>query len=190
MTLLRVRDFDGLLDHYAHETPDDVSMIPYYADLWPAAHALARHLCAIPDQLAGRRVLELGCGLGLPSIVAAKLGAQVLATDFHPDNEPLFRANAAANQVPGIAYQSLRWSDFTPGASYDWVIGSDLVYEKKELEALVLCATTACARGGTILLADPGREHLQSAARLICRRGFQETVHVIEDCFVVEFRQT
>src|SRR4051812_32331908 len=73
-------DWDALRD----EEGAAARPIPYWARLWPSGLALAEALAAAPPQ-PGTRVLELGCGLGLPSIVAARAGADVLATDAASD---------------------------------------------------------------------------------------------------------
>src|SRR5205807_7139673 len=80
LSLLRPRDAEALLDEEAFEHEE---FLPYWAELWPAAVALARAVAGLA--LDGLRVLELGCGLALPSVVAALGGADVLATDWSPD---------------------------------------------------------------------------------------------------------
>ena len=152
-------NFDALLDEAAQRTPTDVDAIPYYASLWPSARALANVLWEQRAFLTGRRVLELGCGLGLPSIVAAKLGAEVTATDFHPDAGKWCEANAAANHV-ALTFQACDWSAPPEWGAFDMVIGSDLIYERRHIPALVTCITRLCAVDGRVLIADPGREGL------------------------------
>ena len=71
--------------------------MPYWAELWPSGIALARHVVELP--LDGLRVLELGCGLGLPSLAAALAGAESLATDWAPEAVELLRANAARERI-------------------------------------------------------------------------------------------
>src|SRR3954451_8642651 len=78
--LLRPRDSESLLDEHAFDAEE---YLPYWAEMWPSSIALARTVAA--RGLGGRRVVELGCGLGLPSIVAALGGARVLATDWSAD---------------------------------------------------------------------------------------------------------
>ena len=70
----------------------DDEFLPYWAELWPAALAL---VAALPP-IGGLRVVELGCGLGLPSLVAAARGAEVTATDWAPDAIELLERNAAS----------------------------------------------------------------------------------------------
>src|SRR5262245_14598570 len=80
LALLRPRDAEALLSEEAFEREE---FLPYWAELWPSALALARMVAA--RALRRARVLELGCGLGLPSLAAALAGGRVLATDWSPD---------------------------------------------------------------------------------------------------------
>src|SRR4051794_2998884 len=74
LSILRPRDAEALIDERAFEQDE---FLPYWAELWPAGVALARAVAE--RELAGQRVLELGCGLALPSLAAAACGARVLA---------------------------------------------------------------------------------------------------------------
>jgi len=90
LELLRPLSPEALIDEEAFA---DDEFLPYWAELWPAARALAE---ALPD-VSGLRVVELGCGLGLPSLIAAAKGASVTAVDWSPDAVELLLANAARN---------------------------------------------------------------------------------------------
>src|SRR3954470_1231504 len=94
VVIVRPRDSEALIDEQAFG-PEE--FIPYWADLWPSAELLARTV--IGRALRGARVLELGCGLGLPSIAAAIAGGRVLATDWSPEAVDMARANAERNGV-------------------------------------------------------------------------------------------
>ena len=89
LQVLRPRDADALLDEHAFEHEE---YLPYWAELWPSGVALARRLAV--RSLRGARVLELGCGLGLPSLAAALAGGRVLATDWSPQAIELLEDNA------------------------------------------------------------------------------------------------
>ena len=91
--VLRPRDAEALLDDHAFEHEE---YLPYWAELWPSGVALARRVAA--RALRGARVLELGCGLGLPSLAAALAGGRVLATDWSPQAIELLRDNAERNE--------------------------------------------------------------------------------------------
>jgi predicted nicotinamide N-methyase len=180
------RDFEVLLDYYAREHPADTDLIPYHGALWPSALALAECIVARFPALVGLRAIELGCGLGLPSILAAKLGARVTANDFHPANEEYLRRNAAMNGV-SIEYLPWSWDGPFEAEEFDLVLASDVVYEKKSLAALASLAARLCAPAGRIILTDPGRDNLQDAVEKIEAKGFGSEVSIVRDCFVVEF---
>jgi predicted nicotinamide N-methyase len=130
--------------------------MPYWAELWPSGLALARHVAT--RELAGLRVLELGCGLGLPSLAAALRGGEVLATDWAEDAIELLRKNAERNGLL-LRVARVRWSDPEPllrAAPWDVVLGADLLYEVRNAEQL---AELLPDLGGEILLAEPGRPY-------------------------------
>src|SRR5881275_1918486 len=77
LAVLRPRDSEALLDEHAFEEEE---FLPYWAELWPSGVVLARAIAG--RSLRGARVLELGCGLGLPSLAAALGGGRVVATDW------------------------------------------------------------------------------------------------------------
>jgi predicted nicotinamide N-methyase len=154
MRLLRPRDAETLLSHdaFAHE-----EFLPYWASVWPSARVLAHVVCDRP--LAGVRLLELGCGLGVPSIAAALEGGDVLATDWAPDAIELIAVNAARNAA-SLDARRLDWSAPGPLAgSAPWalVIAADVLYERRNVEPLLRLLPRLLGRRGEFLLADPGR---------------------------------
>jgi predicted nicotinamide N-methyase len=107
-------------------------------------------------ELGGLRVLELGCGLGLPALAAAKKGADVLATDWAEDAIGLLRQNAERNGI-FVRAARVRWSEpeaILRAAPWDLVLGADLLYEARNAEQL---ADLLPQLGGEMLLAEPGR---------------------------------
>jgi predicted nicotinamide N-methyase len=106
--------------------------------------------------LRGARVVELGCGLGLPSLAAAVAGGRVLATDWAPDAIAMARANAERN---GAQVETLvcSWTDPAPlveRAPWDLVLASDVLYEARNADALLPLLPRL---GREVWLADPGR---------------------------------
>jgi predicted nicotinamide N-methyase len=151
LRLLRPRDAEALLDEDAFEHEE---YLPYWAELWPSSLALARAVSA--RALRGARTLELGCGLGLPSIAAALAGGRVLATDWSPDAIAMARANAERN---GAQVETLVCSWTEPGplverAPWDLVLASDVLYEARNADALLELLPRL---GREVWLADPGR---------------------------------
>ena len=195
LTIETPPDLDALLDRAAAEAPHTVDGIPYYAILWPAAQGLAHTLWKRRAELNGQRVIELGCGLGLPSILAAKLGAMVQATDFHPDTGQWLLHNAEANHVH-LDYHQLDWNVFLhsrkgkcPIAPSRFVIGSDLLYELRHIPALICTIEALCAPEGEAIIADPGRDHLQTFVTAMERAGWKHELLPINDIYVCRFRR-
>ena len=135
---------------------DEEEFLPYWAELWPSGLALARHVAA--RDLRGGRVLELGCGLGLPALAAGRRGADVLATDWAEDAIELLRRNGERNRVL-VHVARVRWSEpeaLLRAAPWDLVLGADLLYEARNADQLAELLPTL---GGEVLLAEPGRPH-------------------------------
>jgi predicted nicotinamide N-methyase len=154
LAVLRPRDADALLDEHAFEEDE---FLPYWAQLWPSGVALARTVAA--RALKGAHVLEIGCGLGLPSIAAARAGGRVLATDWSPAAIDLLRGNAERN---GAALEAavVSWTDPAPllaRAPFQLVLAADVLYEQRHVPVL---ADLLPRLGGEVLLADPGRPPL------------------------------
>jgi len=155
LRLLAPRDSEALLDEEAFEHEE---YLPYWAELWPSGIALARVIARRP--LKGRRVLELGCGLGLPAIAAALAGARVLATDWSPDAVAITARNAERNGA-ALDVAVFRW-DAAPeelGPPWPLVLASDVLYERRNVDLLLALLPRVAASGGEVWLADPGRAH-------------------------------
>jgi predicted nicotinamide N-methyase len=153
LEILRPPSADELIDEAAF---DEEEFLPYWAELWPSGLALARHVAT--RELRGHRVLELGCGLGLPALAAALRGADVLATDWAEEAIELLRRNAERNGV-FLRLARVRWSEPEPllrAAPWDLVLGADLLYEARNAEQL---AELLPELGGEVLLAEPGRPY-------------------------------
>jgi len=129
LTLLRPVAPDALIDERAFERDE---FLPYWAELWPASLALAE---ALPSNLAGRRVVELGCGLGAPSLVAAARGADVTALDWADDAVELLRENACRN---GLALTVERRDWRQPSQErFELALAADVLYERRNVEPVL-----------------------------------------------------
>jgi predicted nicotinamide N-methyase len=153
LSILRPPSAEELIDEAAF---DEEEFLPYWAELWPSGLALAQHVARLEP--AGLRVLELGCGLGLPALAAAARGAEVLATDWAEDAIELVQRNAEHNGL-FLRAARVRWSDPEPllrAAPWDLVLGADLLYEARNADQL---AELLPALRGDVLLAEPGRPY-------------------------------
>ena len=157
-------DVDALIDVAAFEADE---RIPYWAQVWESALVLAEDLSAVDGR--GRSFLELGCGLGLPAIVAARRGFRATASDYEEAALEGVRYNAARNGAAGLATRLLDWRrppDDLP--RFDVVVAADVLYEKHHAVALAAIIARALAPGGVAWVADPGRaraDELEPAAR-------------------------
>ena len=151
LSILRPQQADALLSEEAFEHEE---FLPYWAELWPSGLALAQVVRR--RDVHGLRVLELGCGLGVPSIVAALGGADVLATDWSPEALEVATANAARNDAE-VETALVSWADserLVQTGPWDLVLGADLLYERRNVDQLLELLPRL---GGEILLAEPGR---------------------------------
>jgi predicted nicotinamide N-methyase len=145
---------------------------PYWSVLWRSGVALARELDGVA--LGGRRVVELGCGLALPSIAAARAGAVVLATDACGEALALVARNAAANDVR-IETAMVDWAEpdeLVRRAPFDLVLAADVLYERASV-ALLLSLLPRLAPEAW--LADPGRPAAGAFVEQARRRWAVET---------------
>jgi predicted nicotinamide N-methyase len=130
---------------------------PYGLLLWESAVALAHELEQRPELVAGRRVLELGAGVGLPGLVARRLGARVYQTDKAEDALRVAARNERENGLSGVERFLADWTHWTRADNYDVIIGADILYEAEMHNALASIVERSIAPRGTVLVADPGR---------------------------------
>jgi len=127
---------------------------PYWSVLWRSGVALARELDGVA--VRGLRVVELGCGLAVPSIAAARGGATVLATDACAEALPLAARNARLNEVH-MKTATVDWTrpaELLRRAPFDLVLAADVLYERVHVDALLSLLPRL---GPEVWLADPGR---------------------------------
>jgi predicted nicotinamide N-methyase len=159
------------------ELPDDgpvewAPIAPYWSVLWRSGVALARELDGV--ELRGLRVVELGCGLAVPSIAAAQAGADVLATDSDPEALELVTQNAHANYVQ-VETAAVDWAEpdaLIGRAPFDLVLAADVLYERENV-ALLLSLLPLLAPEAW--LADPGRPAADAFLEEARRRWSLET---------------
>jgi predicted nicotinamide N-methyase len=149
LRLLRPRDNEALIDEqaFAHE-----EYLPYWAELWPSALALAEVVAAARPP----RMLELGCGLAVPSLVAALDGAEVLATDWSPEAVEVAVENARRN---GAVLEIRRWDWTAPADLGRWalVVAADVLYERRNADPLLRALDALVESDGEAWIADPRR---------------------------------
>jgi predicted nicotinamide N-methyase len=154
VALARPRDSDALISQEEYEKDE---FLPYWAELWASGVALAHDLAG--RSLRGESVLELGCGLGLPSIAAALAGGRVLATDWSDDAVRATAANAALNDAR-VETSRVAWAApeaIVERAPWRYVIASDVLYEQRNVDQLLELLPRLVDKASRVLIADPGR---------------------------------
>jgi len=173
--ILTVRDPDALLESITPEAFAVDERLPYWAELWTSSFALAR-VCLEEESLEGRTVLELGCGVGLAGIAAARAGATVMLTDYEKDALTFARWNTDTNLSPGQRLRvTLRHCDWrTPGSPgvFDVLLGADIVYERGVFSPLLHVFRQTLAPGGYALLAEPDRAPGRDFFAFAAQEGF------------------
>lgn len=162
--------FDALIEK-GETHPDYVDQrIPYWAELWASAVAMSEYLVENQHLITPSvKVTEIGCGLGLPSIIAGKLGAEVCLTDYDKDSLDFAKMNWERNLPHKTArFEQLDWRNPDPSVAADLLLASDVAYEKRAFEPLLTTFKELLKPNGIILLAEPNREMF---------RPFVDTLH-------------
>jgi len=162
--LLAVRDTDVLLDRIDPEEFKRDERLPYWAEIWPAGIGLARYLVAHPIERdegvsLPRGVMDLGCGLGLVGITAAKMGARVVMCDYERDALAFARYSAGLNGVAErMTFRQMDWRCPDLEGTFRTIMGSDILYERKDHDYLEAFVERFLEPGGLLLMSDPDRK--------------------------------
>ncbi len=158
----------------AHRAGISSSLWSLFGQVWPSGRVLAEAMSTF--DVAGKRILELGCGLGLSSLVLAHRGANVVASDHHPLAEPFLAYNAGLNDLPAVTYRDLPWAvpDATLG-SFDLIIGSDILYERDHAAQIAAMMSRHARPDAELLVTDPGRGNSAPFTRAMATQGYEVT---------------
>jgi predicted nicotinamide N-methyase len=157
---------------------------PLFGVVWDAGNSLARHLVDV--DVTGKRILEVGCGIAVASLLLNRRGANITAMDYHPEVRHFLDRNIELNGDRPIPFVQGSWNDDLPElGEFDLIIGSDLLYEQEHAAQLADFVLRKLASGGRIIIADPGRgyrgrftRHLE-AAGLTCQIKTVEKVQLL-----------
>lgn len=143
-----------------------------FGQLWPAGQILANAMSIIP--IEGKRILEIGCGLGLSSLVLKKRSADITASDHHPLAASFLQYNADVNAIKRVHYVDLSWKK--PNATlgrFDLIIGSDILYERDHAQMLSDLVIRHAKPTAEIITTDPGRGVSAAFSRAMLAQGFR-----------------
>jgi predicted nicotinamide N-methyase len=152
--------------------------LPYWTDLWPAARMLAKVIWRT-DWTPGMPALEIGCGLGLPGIVALRKGLQVTFADCDATALRFAAMNARANHMGDFQLFQLDWRGPPEHFSFPIIFASDLAYELRNLAPLAAFIKQVLSPGGICLLTDPDRPLAPRLREELTFEGLAFTSHVV-----------
>jgi len=144
---------------------------PLFGIVWPSGQVLA-HLMS-DFQIEGKRILEVGCGIGLSSLLLNHRHANITATDYHPEAGNFLQENTELNHNADIPYVRTGWGDKDCGlGEFDLIIGSDLLYERGHAEMLSKFINAHARSHCEVIIVDPGRAHYARFSKLMVGLGF------------------
>jgi len=172
-TLLNRRQFSDP-DGCAERAGISSASWPLFGILWPSGLALAEEMNRFP--IEGKHILEVGCGIGFPSVVLQQRGADITACDYHPLAESFLRHNTDLNGLAPIPFFNAPW--LAPSLElgrFDLIIGSDLLYERDHPSLLAGFLADHAKPTCQILLTDPGRSRCGQITAKLALQGYVRT---------------
>lgn len=173
----------SLLDRQQYHDPDgqaenagiSSAAWPLFGLLWPSGQVLAGAMAVY--ELKGLRILEVGCGLALASLVIHRRGGDITASDCHPLAAAFISENLRLNGLPAMKYETGNWGRPNPGLGlFDLIIGSDLLYDREQPEQLSHFIDRHSSHDVRVLIVDPGRANHASFSRKMGVLGYSHSV--------------
>lgn len=147
---------------------------PLFGHLWPSARILAQTMHSF--DIAGKRILEIGAGLALASLVVQRREGNMTVTDWHPLSHTFLKANALLNALPPMNYQAGNWAAENPAlGEFDLIIGSDILYERQHPDQLAMFIDRHAAASAEIMIVDPDRGHRVGFCKAMAKLGYDFT---------------
>ena len=147
---------------------------PIFGIIWPSSLVLAHHMSNY--DIGAKRVLEIGCGTALSSLLLNKKNIDITATDYHPETKNFLNRNTKLNGDNAIPFERTGWadSDDTLGR-FDIIIGSDLLYEDEHVELLTGFIQEHSNPRCEVIIVDPGRGRKNKLAKKLLEIGYAST---------------
>lgn len=145
---------------------------PIFGVMWPSGMALAHYMDSYATE--GKRILEVGCGIGLPSLLLNAKHADITATDYHPEVNGFLTRNALLNNNQSIEFERTDWADKNDKLGlFDLIIGSDLLYEDQHTSLLAEFIATHANTQCEVIMVDPGRGRKSRLEKALISHGFE-----------------
>ncbi|HEV8077208.1 MAG TPA: methyltransferase domain-containing protein, partial [Marinobacter sp.] len=147
---------------------------PIFGVVWPSGLVLANHMLDYP--IEGKRILEIGCGMAIPSLLLNGRQADITATDYHPAVEHFLVRNTLLNQGKPITFERADCADDRSGLGlFDLIIGSDLLYEDEHVPLLAEFINNHAKPCCNVIVVDPGRGRKTKISVKLAAHGFSNS---------------
>ncbi len=144
---------------------------PLFGHIWPSARILA--LAMHTFDLAGKRILEIGAGLALASLVIHRRAGDMTVSDWHPLSHAFLKENLLLNKLGPLKYQTGNWETINPGLGlFDLIIGSDVLYERQQPGQLASFIDRHAAASAQVIIVDPDRGNRVVFCREMAMLGY------------------
>jgi len=161
------QDDDGIAAEYGISS----ATWPLFGVLWESSRPLAELM--LDYDIEGKRILEVGCGIALASLVLSHRNADIVATDYHPEAGRFLEYNAALNGDKKIPFFRTGWAEMQPELGlFDVIIGSEVLYERGHALDLSDFISRHAKPAATVIIVDPGREHRSRFSQHMVKHGF------------------
>jgi predicted nicotinamide N-methyase len=172
-SIRRIKNIDKLIDAITDEEFQVDEQLPYWAEIWPSSIALSEYILENRDQFSGKKILELGCGLGLVGIVASSVGGKVTFTDNDAHALRFTEENFRRNFKGNASVQLFDWR--VPGnpQSFDIILAADIIYEKRWLEPVLNVLELKLTDVGRAFIANPDRTIGREVYKMIEERKWK-----------------
>ncbi len=148
--LLKIDDIEEFLD--GKDPFANVSEFPFWVKLWEAAMILSYVLSSLPEP-KGKRLLEIGAGLGAPGIAAAACGFDVTLSDYEDIIMDFQKVSAAASGLKGVDCVHLDWLDPPEMEPFDVLAAAEVLFREEFFDPLLDVFQKYLKPGGSIFLA-------------------------------------
>ncbi len=147
---------------------------PIFGVIWDSSLILAHFI--FDFEILGKRILEVGCGIGLSSLVLNHRLADITATDYHPEVRGFLLENTRLNKAKEIPFIRTGWDDDESAlGKFDLIIGSDLLYESDHAEMLSKFIDQHAAPICEVIIVDPGRGNHAKFSKKMVTRGYSHS---------------
>ncbi len=158
---------------------------PLFGVVWPSSIVLANYM--LNYDFANKRILEIGCGIGLVSLLLNNKHADISATDMHPEAEDYLVENTNLNNGRVIPFERATWNELdTKLGKFDLVIGSDLLYEKENVNYLADFIDNHTKSNSNVVIVDPGRGNHASFIKKMVNLGYSHNQSKTKDTSYLE----